>query len=190
MTAPSGADIGGTLSKKVGPLPIGAYVAVGTGLLAWYLYKRNQANAAATGAGSTTATNGTAGVVNSSQLAYPMPYSSDFNITVTNPAAPPAGATTATGGGTTATGGGTGSTAKPPTHLPAPTPKPKTSSLTYKVQPGDTLWGIASREYGNGGNWGKILTANRSTITATAAKHGMPGNGSYIYPGETLVIPK
>lgn len=179
----NGADIGSTLATKAGPLPVWGWVLLGSGGLAWYIHKR-QANSG----GASTNSSGVAGVVDSSHLAYPMPYSSDFNVTVTQPTVPnpnPVSVSPIPRPG-------------PRGHIPAPVPHklltphphPKTKSLTYKVKPGNTLYGIAQQEYGNGNDYTRILAANRSTINSYAAQHGMPGNGSYIYPGESLVIPK
>jgi nucleoid-associated protein YgaU len=50
---------------------------------------------------------------------------------------------------------------------------------SYVVQPGDSLWKIAKRFYGNGNDWPKIHEANRSQIA----------NPDVIEPGQKLVIP-
>jgi len=50
---------------------------------------------------------------------------------------------------------------------------------TYTVQPGDTLYGIARRFYGNGNRWKDILAANPETVPNERALH----------PGAVLVIP-
>jgi nucleoid-associated protein YgaU len=54
-----------------------------------------------------------------------------------------------------------------------------TASQAYTVQPGDTLWGLAQRFYGNGGSWDVIYNANRSLIA----------NPTWIYAGQVLTIP-
>jgi len=61
---------------------------------------------------------------------------------------------------------------------PAPTVNPK-STGTHVVQPGDTLWAIAKKYYGNGAQYTKIFNANRDKIK----------NPNLIYPGQKLVIP-
>jgi len=55
--------------------------------------------------------------------------------------------------------------------------KPKT--ITYTVQPGDTLWSIAERFYGSGHSWARVFEANLGRVQ-------MPG---LIFPGQQLVIP-
>lgn len=61
---------------------------------------------------------------------------------------------------------------------PAPTVNPK-STGTHVVQPGDTLWAIAKKYYGNGNQYTKIFNANKDKIK----------NPNLIYPGQQLVIP-
>ncbi len=48
---------------------------------------------------------------------------------------------------------------------------------TYIVKSGDTLWGIASKYYGNGALYTKIVSANNIK------------NSSLIFPGQKLIIP-
>jgi nucleoid-associated protein YgaU len=50
---------------------------------------------------------------------------------------------------------------------------------SYQVQPGDSLWAIAQRLYGNGGHWERIYNANQSQIA----------NANLIFPGQVLSIP-
>ncbi len=50
---------------------------------------------------------------------------------------------------------------------------------TYTVAQGDTLWGIAKKFYGDGGQYTRIAAAN-----STAVK-----NPNLIYPGQVLTIP-
>lgn len=56
---------------------------------------------------------------------------------------------------------------------------PKATNRTYTVVSGDTLWGIATRYYGNGAQYPNIYNANRNIIS----------NSNLIYPGQRLVIP-
>lgn len=51
---------------------------------------------------------------------------------------------------------------------------------TYTVQPGDSLWKIAAKVYGNGRRWTKIYEANTDKIS----------NSSRIRVGQVLVIPE
>ncbi|HSJ07224.1 MAG TPA: LysM peptidoglycan-binding domain-containing protein [Longimicrobiales bacterium] len=50
---------------------------------------------------------------------------------------------------------------------------------SYTVKSGDTLSGIAKREYGDAGQWKRIFEANRDTIN----------NPDLIHPGQELRIP-
>jgi hypothetical protein len=61
---------------------------------------------------------------------------------------------------------------------PAPPVSPK-SNGAHVVQPGDTLWAIAKKYYGNGNQYPKIVNANKDKIK----------NPNLIYPGQKLVIP-
>ena len=71
-----------------------------------------------------------------------------------------------------------GATAVAKKEEPAPTVNPK-STGTHVVQPGDTLWAIAKKYYGNGNQYTKIFNANKDKIK----------NPNLIYPGQQLVIP-
>ena len=57
-------------------------------------------------------------------------------------------------------------------------PAPSTSK-SYTVQKGDTLWAIAKKYYGNGSKYTVIANANKNTIK----------NPNLIYPGQVLTIP-
>jgi nucleoid-associated protein YgaU len=54
------------------------------------------------------------------------------------------------------------------------------TAQTYVVQPGDSLWAIAIRFYGNGGYWPTIYNANAGIIG---------GNPNLIYPNQRFTIP-
>ena len=61
-------------------------------------------------------------------------------------------------------------------------PEPTSTSgtgRTYVVVKGDTLSGIAKREYGNANKWRTIYEANKDVIK----------DPDLIYPGQTLKIP-
>jgi len=49
----------------------------------------------------------------------------------------------------------------------------------YRVQPGDSLWKISEKFYGNGNRWKDIFNSNKDQIQ----------NPDLIYPDQTLVIP-
>src|SRR5690606_25788237 len=65
-----------------------------------------------------------------------------------------------------------------------PKPKPKTTikstTRTYTVKKGDTLWAIAKKYYGNGAQYKKIANANKKLIK----------NPNLIHIGWKLKIPK
>ena len=60
----------------------------------------------------------------------------------------------------------------------APAVNPK-SNGTHIVQPGDTLWAVAKKYYGNGNQYPRIVNANKDKIK----------NPNLIFPGQQLVIP-
>ena len=58
--------------------------------------------------------------------------------------------------------------------------KPATpAARSYTVQPGDTLYGISQRYWGNGEYWPALYQANRSKIS----------NPNLIYAGQVVTIP-
>jgi nucleoid-associated protein YgaU len=62
----------------------------------------------------------------------------------------------------------------------APAEPAKAAPKKYTVAPGDSLWKIAKRSYGDGNQWKKIYEANRQVIGS---------NPDLIKPGQVLVIP-
>jgi nucleoid-associated protein YgaU len=70
-----------------------------------------------------------------------------------------------------------------PSTPSSPSPTTTTTSTSghphkkYTVKSGDTLWGIAAKEYGDGSQYAKIVSANNIK------------NPSLITPGEQLIIP-
>ena len=62
---------------------------------------------------------------------------------------------------------------------------------TYTVKNGDSLWGIARTELGDGGRFREIYTLNADTIEAEAKKRGRSSSseGHWIYPGSVLRLP-
>ena len=67
-----------------------------------------------------------------------------------------------------------------PTTPSRPPSPPASSSKTYTVVRGDSLWKIASKYYGSGTKWPTIYNANKGVIG---------GNPNLIKPGQKLVIP-
>ena len=57
--------------------------------------------------------------------------------------------------------------------------QPAISERYHRVLPGETLWSIAQRYYGNGAEWPRIFDANREKI----------GNPNLIRPLQNLLIP-
>lgn len=104
------------------------------------------------------------------------------------PPSPP-GSTASTASPTTATPA-TATPVAPTQAAPAPAaaaPAPVATAApaapagqTYTVVSGDTLWGIATRFYGNGALWPRIYNANKGVIG---------GNPNLIYPGQVYTIP-
>lgn len=64
-----------------------------------------------------------------------------------------------------------------------------TSSGTYTVVSGDTLWGIADHFYGNGSQWPTIYNANKAYLDGITAGHGLTPGPHWIFPGEVISIP-
>ncbi|MEH0517327.1 cutinase family protein [Streptomyces sp. B21-079] len=62
---------------------------------------------------------------------------------------------------------------------------------SHAVVPGDTLWDLAVKAYGDGAKWQAIYAANRDAIEQAAREHGYASSdgGNLIFPGSSLVIP-
>lgn len=70
--------------------------------------------------------------------------------------------------------------AAPPQPPPPPPPRPRPN---YRVRPGDSLWRIADRAYGNAALWPHIAEANQGTP-------GLDGQlPSELQVGDSLVVP-
>ena len=63
--------------------------------------------------------------------------------------------------------------------LPALVTHPQPQPQTYVVEPGDTLFGIAAEQLGDGDRWPEIFALNRDQI----------GNPDLIFPGQVLILP-
>lgn len=83
------------------------------------------------------------------------------------------------------------------TSTAAESPKRATStSGSYTIKLGDTLWSIAKKFYGDGSKWTLIYNANKNIIESTAkARWKAAGinrdsqNGHWIFPGTVITIP-
>ncbi|MGH9089951.1 MAG: LysM peptidoglycan-binding domain-containing protein, partial [Acidimicrobiales bacterium] len=83
-----------------------------------------------------------------------------------------------------------------PVPAPAPVPSPapddaavpsvSQATVPYTVQPGDTLWGIATRQLGDPLKWSEIWSLNAGRPEPGGAAFGDP---NWIYPGWVLVLP-
>lgn len=187
-------------TRKAGPMPVWGWGAAGLGAaLAYSSYRRNKAAQAAPAAATSSAA--TAPGDQSAPFVFILPGQTTPAPPQTGRHHPPPGPPSTTpppgtpifdkppppsSGGFVNTGGGT-TTAPPPVTTPPPP-----ATRTYTVQPGDTLWGIATSLLGSGVRWTDIYNANRGVIEATANQHrGGAGsdNGHWIYPGTSLSIP-
>ena len=85
-----------------------------------------------------------------------------------------------------------------PSYHKAPTPAPKPAAApakaapatSYTVKAGDTLWGIAGKVLGNPLRWPGIYAQNTATIEAAAKAHGHASSsgGRWIFPGTVLRV--
>ena len=68
----------------------------------------------------------------------------------------------------------------------------QSSTSSYTIKSGDTLWGISQKFLNAGKDWQKIYDANKEIIESTAKKYGRSSsnNGWWIYPGVTIKIPQ
>lgn len=72
----------------------------------------------------------------------------------------------------------------------------QSSTKTYTIKSGDTLWGIAQRFKGSGASWESIYNANKQIIESTATSRWKAAginrdsqHGHWIFPGTTITIP-
>ena len=65
------------------------------------------------------------------------------------------------------------------------------STKSYTIKKGDTLWEISEKFLGKGSSWEKIYDANKTIIEKEAKKRGMKSSdhGWWIFPGVKIVIP-
>lgn len=201
------------LTKKAGPLPVYAWAGIGLGA-AW-LYAKYKAGKTATATAATAsdtsaaaepatgapyyviennlpATGGTGTPVTTGTTTTTTPPGTTPQPPTTTPITPPIQ------GGNPPRGPG-GPVLAPPTPpatppvgtpVKSPTPPKATAPQTYKVQSGDTLWGIAQKFLGNGANYTKIWAYNTPAARKAAGLPPVQGNNpNLIYPGEVFLIP-
>ena len=72
------------------------------------------------------------------------------------------------------------------------TKRAATTTTSYTIKTGDTLWSIAQMNLGAGSKWNVIYDANKEIIEKTAKEHKKESsnNGRWIYPGTKLTIPQ
>ena len=177
---------GGTgLNRRVlGGIPLwGVYVialAVGVVGLTWWRSRQVSASAAQTPAQDTGGSDATdsldAGTLSTLQTEI---LALQGRASVPGPAGP---------AGPVGPKGPPGTVTPPPKPAPTPTPT-KPPVRYYVVKPGDSLWKIAEKYYGNGALYGRLFTANKSGTRRADGTTGMIKNASLIQPGWMLIIP-
>ena len=65
-------------------------------------------------------------------------------------------------------------------NAPEPAAAAAPEPVFYTVQPGDSLWKIASQHYGDGNKWNALFEANREVIK----------DPDLIYPGQQIRVPE
>lgn len=201
-------DLGDTLAKQVGPLPLGVWLLVGAGGL---VIARQQSRADAEDVltkevqqvpvpvGAIASPDGAPTVLNV-VIYNPLPEKTPDAVTPTPTVPPPS--TTPPGSlpfdsssiklpaptRTIVTTPAVKTPAKVPAKAPVKTPAKAPAVRTYTIVSGDTLSGIGARF---GKAWQTIYAKNTAVIEAAARSHGRvsSSNGHWIYPGTKLVIP-
>jgi hypothetical protein len=200
-----------SLNEKYGPLPLwswGLVTALGAG--AYLIHKKNtasSANAQSTQAAAdqTNTDLGSASeLANMFEVAGEMPYQGgDTYINISQPAGSSGtGTTGTTTTGTTGIRSGTpaspagGTVATPPMPPKTTTGSTPASNVkSYTVKSGDTMEGIASKQFGlpateAGADTLYNYDGNAATVRTNAQKHGITSDFvHWIYPGEQLKYP-
>jgi hypothetical protein len=198
------------VNKKYGPIPLWGY-GVGAALIAGYIIIKRKNAAASDNQDSTQAaadqTNSNLGsaseLANMFEVAGLMPYQGgDTYVNVSVPSGGTGTSTTTTSSGGTSTGtvtkSGTPAYPIPPTPVPPKTTTgstPVSTVKSYTVKSGDTLIGVASKQFGlpateAGADKVYDYDGNTSTIQNQAKAHGHTSDYQHwLYPGETLKYP-
>lgn len=195
-TPPPPAGAGSFFTRKLGPLPMWAWMLVALVAVYAVVSWRNAHS------GATTQPDTSSLPANTD----PAPITQFYDyVTVTSPEQPPAGGRTDAPGGSPSTGsatppaggsGGSGTTPPPKNPKPAPkptsgavaTPKPKTITVTVAkyttMNPpwNSTLSGIAAKE-GYGGDWAAIW--NDPANASLKSRRKQP---NLIQPGDKIVV--
>lgn len=168
-SAKGGSDLSTTLSRKVGPFDLWVWAVMVLGIgaaLIYRLYKGNSANTTSTSTATDTNAADIPQIVNQT---YPQTtvynnVSNDQSVTTppASPVPPPHQ--------------GNPPHIPPPRHILKPPPA-KSKTVTYTVQPGDTLTAIA-KAYGLS-SWKTLYDDNKSVIG---------GDPNLIKPGQRLVV--
>jgi nucleoid-associated protein YgaU len=58
----------------------------------------------------------------------------------------------------------------------------------YTVKTGDTLWGIASAQLGNGDRWTELWELNKTALIERDSRNAT-SKGRWVYPGMVLRLP-
>lgn len=190
------------LTRHVGPLPVGAWLAAA----AAGLYISRHRVAGTPGTPATPATDATSGDAidpspdNAPLILSPVFYLPGGSGSSSSPVDPPADVPPATNVPTppapsptsvtnpTSSTSSTAHTAHATTPAKTSTKKKAPTGSRYVVRPGDTLSKIGARK---GVDWQAIYSANRDVIESTAKRHGFSSSdgGHWIFPGELLRIP-
>ena len=167
------------LTRKLGPLPVWAYLA-GAGALLGALVLFGRRGTATSQQGQPAGTTGGAPVIvvtpqnmpdSTSSVNAPGQVPGPLPVPLPTPAPPPP---------TPAPAPAPPPPPPPPPPAPAPPPAQRTVTVCHWPQWCGSLWGIAQHFYGDGSKWPTIYNANRATIGP---------NPNLIHPGQVLVVP-
>lgn len=204
MDAPTEPGAGGFVKRKVGPLPVWAWMGLSLGAaLAFASWRNGKSKAADAPADGSTISPNDLPATDTPTYVF-QNYDQDRTTYVTPDGLPPGGGRTDLPSATPAvpTATPTPTVPKPvtpTTSKPAPVTKPKPAAapagmyaaITTKYKDGQpkgtpsTVWGLAERYYKNGSQWARIWNAPQN-----AALRRKRGSVSNVRPGDKLWIPK